>query len=258
MAQDRQGNILLDECITDYLTESEQGMGKYYKCFTLAFRAMTEMGFDSFYAITSVKLPVLPNKTVPFPNDYGGNFTKIGVLNSKGEIIPLYYNPKLTTYADFLPNRIGSKTQDPTLSTNFNTSPNAFNNYWYDGYYSTYYGLPSGSPFVGNYKLDTLNNLIVLDEAFYYDYLMVEYVACPNEKGEYYVPMVFKEAIISYLRWKDNISMPSKTHVNESNINMRRKDFYNERRLAIARYKPFYPQVAYQMNMDNERLTVKT
>lgn len=257
MSFDNQGFIKLEECITDYLTESEQGMSKYYKCFTLAFRAMTELGLDAFYFIRSAKLPLLPNKTVAIPDDYI-QFNKIGVLNSNGEIIPLYYNDKLTTYADQLPNRISSKTQDPTILTNFDASPNAFNNYWYDGYYTTFYGLPSGSPFVGSFKIDKANNLIIFDESFYYDYVMVEYIATPQVDQDYYVPIQFKEAVIAYLRWKDIISMPAKTHVNNSNVQMRRHDYYNERRLAIARYKPFYPQVAYQLNMDNERLTVKT
>ena len=86
-AQNRQW-ILLDECINAYLDESEQGNHKYFKCWNLAFRAMTELGLDFFYTVKSVKLPVNPNLTVSLPEDYI-SYTKIGVLNNQGEIIPL-------------------------------------------------------------------------------------------------------------------------------------------------------------------------
>ena len=65
------------------------------------------------YNIKSSKLPVKDNKTVELPNDYI-NYTKIGVFNNKGEVIPLKYNSKLSNFADLLPDRL-QKTQDNTL-----------------------------------------------------------------------------------------------------------------------------------------------
>ena len=60
------------------------------------------------------------------------------VKRSVGEIIPLKYNDKLTTYADLLPNRI-DKTQDNTLfELSINNTPIWFN-YW------------NGDVFVNNY-----------------------------------------------------------------------------------------------------------
>src|SRR6185369_8460708 len=105
--------ITLDSIITDYLNESEQSNHKYFKLFHLSFRGMEMLGIDFFYQIRSVKLPVLSTKTVYLPANYL-QYTKVGVYNSSGEIIPLKYNSKLTTYADLLPNRI-EKTQDDTL-----------------------------------------------------------------------------------------------------------------------------------------------
>lgn len=258
MSFQKQGFIKLDECITDYLTESEKGIHAYYKVYKLAYRAMVELGLDFFYNILSVKLPVLPNKTVQLPPNFL-SYNKIGVLNQQGEIIPLYYNDKLTTYYDNFPNRIGSKTQDNTLATNLNASPYYYNNYWIGSGYGTLYGAPSGSPFVGSFKLDLENGLIVLSESFYYEYVMVEYVASPNEgEGQdFWIPIQFKEAVISYIRWKDNISMKVKTHMDVNSNAGRKRDFFNDRRLAIARFKPFNVQIAYQMNMENQRLTVK-
>jgi hypothetical protein len=257
MSFQKQGFIKLEEPVTDYLTESEKGISHYYKAYKLAYRAMVELGLDFFYNIQSVKLPVLPNKTVEQPDNYL-SYNKIGVLNQQGEIIPLYYNDKLTTYYDNFPNRISSKTQDNTLLTNLNPSPYFYNNYWLGNGYGTLYGAPSGAPFVGSFKLDLENGLIVLDESFYYDYVMVEYVCSPSDSEEAWIPIQFKEAVISYIRWKDNISMKVKTHMDVNSNAGRRRDFFNDRRLAIARFKPFNVQIAYQMNMENQRLTVKT
>jgi len=184
------------------------------------------------------------------------NYTKVGVLNNKGEVIPLYSNNNLTSYADLFPNRLALTVDNPSLS-NLDANPFAFNNFWSDGSIYTLYGLPSGAPFVGNFKIDSANSLIVLDHHFSYDYLILEYVASPVEGQEYYVPIQFREAIISWLSWKDIKSLPTTRKGGLGDKGARRHDYYNDRRLAIARYKPFRPQEAHQLNMENTRLTVK-
>ena len=70
--------------------------------------------------------------------------------------------------------------------------------------------------------------------------------------------MQFYEAIIAYIRWMDIASMPASTHVSLSAIQMRRHDYYNERRLAIARYKPLYLQDAFDWSTENQRLIAKS
>jgi hypothetical protein len=216
---------------------------------------MTELGLDFFYQIQSVKLPVNSNKTVNLPENYL-NYSKIGVLNDVGEIIPLSYNSKLTNYADLNSDRI-SKVEDPQLFDFVQWNTPIWYNYWNGDAFTNLYGLPSGEPFVGSFKIDVQNNVIVLNPDFAYNYLMVEYIASPQEDGDYYVPIQFKEAVIAYIAWKDVRGIPSKTHVNNANVQMRRKDFYNERRLANARYKPLYLTEAYEWALKNQRLTVK-
>lgn len=247
--------IDIDEVINGYIDESEQSIHKFFKLWHIAFRGMTELGLDFFYRVKSVKLPINANFTVTLPADYL-QYSKIGVLNDRGEIIPLKYNEKLTYYADQNPDRL-EKTQDPTLfDTIANNSPVWFN-YWNGFLLTNLYGLPSGTPFVGSFKIDEHAGVILLDENFFYPYLMVEYVASPQEGDVYKIPIQFKEAMISYLRWKDVISIPSKTHVNNSNVQMRRHEFFNDRRLAIARYRPFYLEQAYILNLESTRKTVK-
>lgn len=254
MSQHREW-IELDECINDYMDESEQSDHKYWKLWHLGFRLMTELGIDFFYQIRSLKLPINSNLTVNLPSDYL-QWSKVGVLNNGGEIIPLNYNEKLATYAEFSPDRL-QKTTDNTLFNLFQFNTPIWYNFWNGFAFTTLYGLPSGAPFVGNFKIDSANGLILLDQNYSYDYLMLEYLASPTEGQPYFVPMQFKEAIIAGLAWYDIRSIPSKTHVNNSNVQMRRKEYYNQRRLAWARYKPFNIIEAYEWSLRNQRLSVK-
>lgn len=254
MAQHQQ-YIPIDDPVNAYLDESEQGVHKYFKVWQLAFRAMTEMGLDFFYQIKSVKLPINANKTVMLPADCL-KYSKIGVLNDRGETIPLRFNEKLTYFADQLPDRL-TKTQDNTIPNAFVNNSPIWYNYWNGYAYSPVFGLPSGAPFVGSFKIDEHNGVILLDENFIYEYLMVEYVASPKQGEVYYIPIQFKEAIISYLRWKDIISTNAKTHVANANIMWRRKEYYNDRRLALARFRPYYLDQAYMSNLEDTRLAIK-
>jgi hypothetical protein len=248
--------ILLDECITDYLTESEQGNHKYFKLWNLAYRGMNDLGLDFFYSIKSVKLPINPNFTVTLPADYL-KYSKVGVLNNQGEIIPLTFNNTLTTAFDMQPTRV-TQTDDPTIVTGYSPQGIVWWNYW-NGYgLSNLYGLPSGSPFVGEFKIDEKNGVIVLGQYFSFEYIMLEYVAAPVAGGEYYVPMQFREAMIAYLRWKDIVSLPPTRKGGLGDKRDRRAEYYNERRLAIARYDPVNLSDLYEWSLQNQRLAVKS
>lgn len=255
MALQHQQWINLEECVTAYLDESEQSNAKYFKVWHLAFRGMTELGLDAFYLVKSVKLPVNANLTVTLPADYL-QYSKVGVFNEQGEIIPMGVNNNLTVAFDLNPTRL-EQTQDNTITTNVQQNGIWWFNYW-NGYgIGNVFGLPSGSPFIGSFKIDNANGVIVLSENFSYPYVMLEYMASPQDGGEYYIPIQFKEALIAYLRWKDIISIPVKTHVANANVLIRRKDFYNERKNAIARFDPVNLPDLYQWNLQNQRLTVK-
>lgn len=248
--------ITFDECIYGYIDEAELSEHKYFKLWHLAFRVMTDLGLDFFYQIKSVKLPINENLTVNLPPDFL-QWTKVGVLNDRGETIPLQYNDKLTTYADQLPNRI-EKTQDNTLFNWYNGQCPIWYNYWDGSGVGNVYGIPSGAPFVGDFKIDNHAGIILLDENFQYPYVMLEYTASPKEGEVYYVPIQFKEAMIAGLAWYDIRSIPSKTHVNNANLAARRHEFFNQRRLGWARYRPFSLEQAYQWSQENMRMTVKS
>lgn len=250
-----QSYITLESIIQDYLTEAELPNHKYFKVFHLAFRGMDEIGLDAFYKVQSVKLPINPNYTVTLPADYL-NWTKVGVLNNRGEIIPLYYNDTLTTYADLMPNRL-EETQDNSLQNWADWGTGTWWNYWNGGAFVNIYGTPSGAPFVGNFKIDAENGVMLLNERFTYEYIMLEYVCSPTPGNDYKVPVQFREALIAWLWWKDKKAVAS----NRGQVGISRdfrNDFYNERRQAIARWKPIRKEEIYQASQEMTRLAVKS
>lgn len=254
MAQSRQW-VDLEECITQYMDEAEISIHKQVKLTQLAFRAVDELGLDFFYKVQSFKLPRNANYTVDIPANCL-RVVKAGVLNDKGEVIPLSINSKLTTYADLLPDRV-AKTQDNSLF-NWNADCNGiYFNYWNGNSYINFYGIPSGEPFVGSYKVDEHAGVILLSETFSYDYIILECLVSYNQDETCYVPIQFKEAIIAYLAWLDIRSLPNSRRGGLSDKRDRRKEYYNQRRLAIARYRPFKMDEAYEINLQSQRLTVK-
>lgn len=244
--------VTLESIVLDYLTEGELPNHKYFKVWHLAYRGMEQLGLDAFYKIQTVKLPVNSNYTAVLPSDYV-NWTKVGVLNDNGEIIPLYQNDKMTTFADLSSTRL-EQTQDNTL---WDWDVNNWNNYWNGQAFINIYGTPSGAPFVGSFKIDNENGVMLLDEKFKYDYVMLEYVASPQQGQEYYVPVQFREALIAWLWWKDKRA----ANTNRGQVGLSRdakNDFFNERRNAIARWKPTRQLERYQASQEMTRLTVKS
>jgi hypothetical protein len=248
--------ITIDSVINDYIDESEQSVHKYAKLYNIAVRGMEKLGLDFFYKIRTVKIPIdTTNYTAQLPNDYI-SYTKIGVLNSVGEIIPLKFNNKMTYYADQQPDRL-ALTQDNTLATWYQSDMPLWFNYW-DGYgFQNIYGLPSGSPFVGSFNIDDSNGVVLLNQYFFYSYLMIEYLSSGNPDEPFRIPIQFREALLSFLAWRDIASMPSTRKGNLGDKRDRKQEFYNQRRIANAQFKPLYLMQAYEQNLDNQRMTVK-
>jgi hypothetical protein len=255
MSNTHQQYASLDTVINLYLDRSEQSVHKYFKCWQLAFSGMEELGLDFFYQIKSLKLPVNSNLTVNLPDDYL-NYSKVGVLNSQGEIIPMGYNSNLTTYADLLPNR-EQLTQDNTLVDLIQFNTPIWYNYWNNGVFSQLYGLPSGSPFIGTFKIDNHNGVLLLSQNYGYEYVMLEYVATPKQGEEYYIPIQFKTALMWYIAYNDIAMMPNTRKGSLGDKEQRRRQYFNERRLANARYRPVDLHTAHQWAMEQQRLTVK-
>jgi len=229
--------ITLDSVILDYIEESEQNISKYYKLFHSAFRCMDDLGVDFFYEIRTFKLPINSNGTVTIPENVL-NWVKVGLFTFNGEIVPLQYNHRLSNYADLNPNRL-TKNSDVTfgnLNTLYSITSPSFYNYW-DGFG---FGYLNGNGWTGGtFKVDMVNNVIVLDNWNNCSYIVLEAMISPQEGQDYYVPMVFREAIISWIGWKDIIHLPNSRKGNLSDKRDRRHEYFEARRRGQSKWKPF-------------------
>lgn len=247
--------ISLESCIYDYINEAELSQNKYFKLYHIGYRGMEDLGLDFFYQVKSVKLPINANRTITLPLDFI-NYTKLGVLNGLGELIPLKYNEKLTTFNDLQPNRVTS-VQSPNYASFYSYSSPVFFNYWDGGSYNNLYGVSGAGLYGGGFKIDYQHGVILLDSTFSYDGIVLEYTATPSDQVEYKVPIEFREAIISWLAWKDIINIPSSRKGNLGDKRDRRHEYFEARRNAIKKYRPFYLDQAYINNQESMRLVVK-
>lgn len=251
------GWISVDSVVNDYLLESEQSPShKYYKCYQLAIRGLQELGLDFFYTLRTVELTISSTKTADIPADYL-NYSKVGVANGRGEIIPLAYNSNLSTFNDLRSNRRASVAAPSLMPEGLYDGCSVFCNYWDGEGLCDIYGVPGGAPFIGSFRVDTENNVIVFDLDFNYPSVFLEYVSAPSELGEQYLPMVFKQPLISYIGWKDIISLPPSRRGGLGDKKQREDQFYNDRRLAVARWKPLRLDQKYIWSLASTRLCVK-
>ena len=254
---DQHGNqITVDSCVNDYLNESEQSIHKYAKLYHISFQCLDDLGIDFFYQVKSIKLLVNDNKSVDLPSDYL-NYVRVGIPNAAGELIPLTVNEKLTTFnagnpsrlLDIASNQVGSQTSisSPTAPTLYQGSSSSGN------YGVSFAGLPGGQ-----FNIDTASNVILLDPSFSYPQIIMDYVASPMEGEECYIPMQFRQAMITWLAWKDIVNIPSSRKGNLGDKRDRRHEYFEARRKAIRQYNPFHLDQFYIASQQNERLVVKS
>lgn len=247
---DRQGYINLQEPIHQYMDEAELSQHKFFKLWNLAVRALDELGLDAFYSVKTVLLPVGAAKTATLPADCL-QWGKVGYLDSGGQVIALRRNPRLSTYAALHPDRL-EKLADAGVALDSDT----FSNYWDGTAIVNLYGVPSsaGAP---SFTVDENQGVIILSPDATLTEVVLEYLPTADHSQDLYLPAVFREAVIAYLRWKDIISLPPSRRGSLGDKRDRRADYYNERRLAIARYKPFRFSEALDNSRDSERKTIK-
>lgn len=249
-----QSFITLDSIIYDYINNAELSQNKYFKLFHIAFQCLDELGLDFFYQIKSVKLPINSNKTVTLPADFL-QYTKLGILNGIGELVPLKYNEKLTSYSDINPTRIADTSSSNFVNLYSFSSP-VFFNFWDGSSYTNFYGVNQTGIYGGGFKIDNTNGVILLDSSFAWNGLVLEYVASPMEGQEYHVPIQFRRAIMSFLAWQDIANLPVKRGSTGA-IGLRRHEYFEARRLAIRQYRPFYLDQAYIANQETQKKVVK-
>ncbi len=202
MATDLAPYTPLKTIVSYALDELGKSSGDFDQCWVLAFRAMAHMSFQVTAQTVTARLPVSGNKTVPFPANIL-SWTKIGLLDDKGQINTLRINNALTTWRDNNPARL-SNLADPDINNSIGNIALVpyYSNYYYGGGCFQLYGVGNGVITYGDCKVDEVNKVIILDPEFKYDSIMVEYTIAPQKNGDYEFFTCMQEAVIAFIKWK--------------------------------------------------------
>ena len=246
--------VTLEEVVKEYVSQAELNMAHYRRLWNIAFRGLEDMSFNIYQTPKTAKLPVMSNKTVRLPGDYV-SYAKIGVLNSEGEVATLSKNPNMTFYGQELSNRTTINTDAPVDPTNIRDF--VYLNYDNNGELFNLQGLGSFMMSAGQFNVNEDDGIIILDNNFPYEYIILEYVSSPREDEEYKVPIIVKEALISWIAWKDHEYKPMGRRYQEMGKEQRRVNYVREKKKAKLRINPVRLWEANDIIRAGEVLAVK-
>lgn len=233
----------------------------YRRLYGIATRGATDLMLDVTANVKSCELCVMANKTAELPEDYV-QWSKIGVLNSDGEVATLKHNTNLTLMNDGKTTRL-SDNQSVLNTDLFRLSEGFYLNFYGYGYGYGYgtcdlFGI-SGNELsqLGEFKVDEECGIIVLNPTFPYSSIILEYIAAPSEEDGFMIPIQAQEALISWLSWQDIIHLAASRKVSIYDKQQRRKEYYNQKEIARNRLKPFRLHEAYDVTQNAMRLVVK-
>ena len=183
------------------LDETDKSFGDADKIWILGVRGVAHITGQFAGLPKTVRLPVLGNKTVPYPADCN-SWIKIGILDENGQVNTLKVNNALTTFRDNNPNRLEDLTPDINNSIgNLALVPYYSNFFWGGGSYQLF-GYGGGLVTYGECRADDANRVIILDPNFRYDSIIVEYISAPEKDSDYQVLTCLQEAVIAFIKWK--------------------------------------------------------
>lgn len=249
----------LKEIIYAFMDEAQQNDAAFRRLWGLAVRGLEDMFLDIIPNIKTCKLCVDGNLTAQLPEDYI-QWSKVGVLNYLGEVATLKYNNTLTLYSANDPDRLSKNTD------NIGIDLNRISDLFYLNYFDYAYGYGQVNLFgisgneatkIGDFRIDDQCGILILDNAFPADYIIMEYLAAPSMEDGCKVPIQAQEAVIAWLSWKDTIQLAASRKVSIYDKTARRREYYKQRDLARARLKPFRLQDAYNISQDAIRLVPK-
>jgi hypothetical protein len=203
---------------------------------------LRELWFDVAGNVKTVLLAKNANNTVTLPTDYI-NWSKVGILTQDGKVFTLALNKSITLYNDTNTNRVvspGSFIEGGLFKID---SPD-YHNYWTEGMNYNLFGLGGSVADVAQFNIDEENGLIVLGSEFKRSDVILEYVVDPLacECDTHSIHIFCQQALEDYIYWKA-VSKRKDTPANEK---MRaRQEYYNQKRVARNRMKPFRIGDAY-------------
>lgn len=177
----------------DELDKSHASFDKYW---VLAFRALVHMTYQVSGSPLTMRMPVSANKTVAFPPNCL-LWTKVGLINEAGEIETLNINNALSNNKALSPNRLSEMGSDIPGG-----GVSIFDNFHYNGECCQL--VSSGIISAGECRVDDKARVVILSPDFAYDSILFEFIDCPEKNGDYEIPTCLQEAVIAFIKWKDN------------------------------------------------------
>lgn len=231
--------IALKKLVSQFLNSADESVHGFRRLYNIGVQGCREFNLDITGNVKTVVLDVNANKTANLPQDYI-SYSKIGVLNDKGEVVTYKRNDQLSNWNSIYTTQQLRKTGVPVLNT---LTPffdeNTYYNYYYNGTAFNLFGADSGTPKVGSYKLDEGNGLIILDVHNPYPQVVLEYLSDgydPNA-DDYEIDVKAEQSFIAFLRWKNAIDL--RKQFNSNDVRGFKIDYYRERRLAAMRINQF-------------------
>lgn len=239
--------IPLKKLIATYLLSADQSSHLFFRIYNLAVAGLEgEFGLDIMNSFSTELLDINPNKTVLIP-DWCTKFSKCGVLNSRGELVTLKVNNQLSLYHSVYFSQTDRTQGLPLLPSILGGNevitgqPYAYNTYYlnyFNGTSFNLFGLPSGTPTIGTYKIDIKNNIIQLNSNFPFSQLIFEGQgsALNPDIDDYEIPVDAAPAMDAWIRWRNMIDLPRK--YSQSERKMAQRDYTVEKRKAKVRLNP--------------------
>lgn len=236
-------NIGLNEIIGQFLNSKDSSTHEFRRIWNMAsFGLKTEFNLDITGTLKTVVLDVNANKTVTLPQgDYIG-YSKVGMLNHRGEVCTFTVNPQLSTINGIYTNIATSRTANiPTINSFDLTNPyyQYYYNYWWQGDQYNLFGADSGTPEIGQFKIDEAQGVIFLDPRTTHTQIVLEYLSSGfnEEEQDYYLDIRVSQCMLAYLRWQNAIDQIKKFPANL--IRDYKRDYFNEKRKAKMRVNKF-------------------
>lgn len=252
----------LKAVIYDYMDEAIQNTSVYRRLWGIACRGLRDLQGDIFPLVKSCRLCVRGNMTAELPTDYI-TWIKTGVLNPQGEVATLKNNQNLTLQGSTSTNRLSQNTDNyggGVVGGAF-ISELYYLNYSDEGdgiFGSNLFGISANEATkIGDFRIDDENGVIILDNNYPADYLILEYVAAPSCEADYKIHIYGSEALIAWLSWKDINQLAASRKVSVYDKTARKREYYHQKDLARAKAKPVRLQDIYNVTQDGIRLVPK-
>jgi hypothetical protein len=236
MSKDTAKFVGLSEVIYQYIDQARMSSADYRRLWAIGVRGVEEMGMDVYATPKTAKLVVNPNKTVTLPSDYIA-FSKVGVFNADGEVATLRRNINLSSYKILQADRLTSNTDNTTGNT-YRLQDLAYVNYFDGARYVNIFGAGSVLNSAGEFDISEEDGLIYLDNGFTFDYVVLEYLSSPADDVDYKIPIQIREAILAFVAWKDIEHLPLGRKASLGDKQLRRKEYYNQKRNSNLRENP--------------------